>query len=62
MTNDWRAYERRKAAWIAAHPHATPEQYEQAARREFRLARGARVAAGESRPKLPTRELIKETH
>jgi len=32
---DWRAYERRKAVWTASHPGATPEEYEQAALREF---------------------------
>jgi hypothetical protein len=31
------AYEQRKAAWIADHPHATAHEYEQAARREFRV-------------------------
>ena len=36
---NWHAYERRKAAWIAAHPRATPEEYEQAARGEFRAGR-----------------------
>lgn len=30
--DDWREYERRKAAWIAAHPEATPRQYERAMR------------------------------
>jgi hypothetical protein len=32
----WERYEHLKAAWIAAHPAATPEEYEQAAIREFR--------------------------
>jgi len=34
--HQWLHYERRKAVWIAAHPAATPEEYEQAAIREFR--------------------------
>ena len=45
MATDWHAYERRKAAWIAAHPRATPEEYEQAARREFRPAATEREGA-----------------
>jgi hypothetical protein len=32
MTSKWREYERRKAAWVAAHPCATPEEYEAAMR------------------------------
>lgn len=28
MTDPWREYERRKQAWVVAHPSATPEQYE----------------------------------
>ena len=30
---DYREYERRKAAWIAENPQATPEEYQQAMRR-----------------------------
>lgn len=33
---NWPAYEQRKAAWMAANPGASCEQYEQAARRDFR--------------------------
>lgn len=33
---NWERYEQRKAAWVQAHPQATSEEYEQAARREFR--------------------------
>lgn len=32
---NWHAYEQRKRAWMAANPHATPEDYEHAAIREF---------------------------
>jgi len=32
---NWHAYERRKGAWKAAHPSATPEEYERAALSEF---------------------------
>lgn len=59
MATDWHAYERRKAAWIAAHPRATPEEYEAAARTEFRGERSRgpsrRVAPeGEKRdPRAP---------
>ena len=28
----WQAYEAAKRAWIAAHPNATPEQYDAAMR------------------------------
>ena len=44
--NRWPHYEQRKAAWVQAHPDATSEEYEQAARREFRgdKSRKARVA------------------
>lgn len=29
----WRAYEHEKARWIASHPHASPNEYEEAVRR-----------------------------
>lgn len=29
---NWQAYEAAKRAWVAAHPDATPEQYEAAMR------------------------------
>ena len=32
----WPHYEQRKAAWVQTHPGATSEEYEQAARSEFR--------------------------
>lgn len=31
--SSWHAYEAAKAAWIAAHPNATPAEYEAAMRR-----------------------------
>lgn len=42
---NWHAYERRKAAWVGAHPRATPEEYEQAARRGFRAPRRRKANA-----------------
>ena len=30
---NWAEYERRKAEWVAAHPDATPAEYEAAMRR-----------------------------
>lgn len=45
MTN-WHAYEQRKAAWTAAHPGAAPEEYEQAARREFRGDQSRKPSGG----------------
>ena len=49
--NRWPHYEQRKAAWVQTHPGATSEEYEQAARNEFRgdKSRKARVA-----PEKPT--------
>ena len=52
---DWHAYERRKAAWVQAHPNATPDEYEQAARTEFRGDKLHRASSTERMTGLPTR-------
>ncbi len=53
---NWHAYERRKAAWIAANPHATPEEYEQAARGGFRRTRRLKA------PRKPLRSPMQGVH
>jgi len=53
---DWKAYERRKAAWKASHPSATPEEYEQAALREFCGEKSSKPVAATTRAKRATEE------
>ncbi len=49
----WERYEQRKAAWVQAHPNATSEEYEQAARREFRGERSPGLARRGEKRELP---------
>lgn len=51
----WERYEQRKAAWIAANPGATSEQYEQAAIREFRGDQSRRDSSTERKAGFPAR-------
>ncbi len=51
----WERYEQRKAAWVQAHPDATSEEYEAAARREFRGDKSRRASSTERKAGSPTR-------
>lgn len=50
----WAQYERRKAAWVQAHPMASSEEYEQAARHEFRGEQLRRDSSTERKADLST--------
>jgi hypothetical protein len=58
--HQWLHYERRKAVWIAAHPAATPDEYEQAAIREFRGDQLS-MARSTDRKALPARVYLRHS-